>query len=373
MKCRNCKREIEDNSIFCNWCGKRQIKDAKKEIKIPTPRQLKSGKWNIELRAEGQSITADTEAECRAKAVAIRSGYLEKKAQARGTLRAACDRYIADRSNTLSPSTIRGYRVIQKNRFQSVMDKPISSVDNWQKVCNEEAKQCSAKTVKNAWGFFRSVLRNEGVHVEITVPKVARSKRKWLTPEQIRIFVDAIKGEKCEIPALLALHSLRRSEIAALTWENVNLQDGYIVVAGSVVPDEHQNYVFKETNKTDSSARVIKILIPALKTALETLEDREGRVFRGHINTPYKQINALCAAHGLPEVGIHGLRHSFASLGYHLRMSEMEIMRLGGWSDLQTVHKIYTHLSELDAAKAENKMAAFYRKSNIITNKSKKN
>ena len=371
MKCRNCKREIEDNSIFCNWCGLRQIKEAKREIKIPKPRQ-RHGKWNIELRAEGQSITADTEEECRARAIAIRAGFLETKAKAKGTLRAACDRYIADRTAILSPATIRGYRVIQKNRFQSVMDVPISSVGNWQKVVNDEAKKCAPKTVKNAWGFIRKVLESEGVYVKINTPKVPKAKRNWLTPEQIREFVELVRGRPCEIPALLALHSLRRSEIAALTWENVNLQEGYLVVSGSIVPDENQHYVRKDLNKTQASTRAIKILIPALKNALEALESRTGPVYTGHINTPYKQINALCAAHGLPEVGIHGLRHSFASLGYHLRMSEMEVMQLGGWSDLQTVHKIYTHLSELDRAKAENKMSEFYRNSPEFTTETEK-
>ena len=77
MKCKNCKRVIDDDSIFCKWCGERQIRERKKkgEIKVPSPRQLKSGKWNIELRAEGQSITEDTAALCEAKARAIRAGF----------------------------------------------------------------------------------------------------------------------------------------------------------------------------------------------------------------------------------------------------------------------------------------------------------
>ena len=53
MKCKNCKRIIDDDSIFCKWCGERHTMERKKkgEIKVPSPRQLKSGKWNIELLA----------------------------------------------------------------------------------------------------------------------------------------------------------------------------------------------------------------------------------------------------------------------------------------------------------------------------------
>ncbi len=76
MKCRNkgCGREIDDDSIYCKWCGEKQIRDRKKkdEISVPKPRRLKSGAWNIELRAEGASITEPTPELCQAKARAIR-------------------------------------------------------------------------------------------------------------------------------------------------------------------------------------------------------------------------------------------------------------------------------------------------------------
>ena len=66
MLCKACKREISENSIYCNWCGEKQIRERKKkgEIKVPNPRQLKSGNWNIELAAEGQSVTEPTRDLC---------------------------------------------------------------------------------------------------------------------------------------------------------------------------------------------------------------------------------------------------------------------------------------------------------------------
>ena len=115
MKCKNCRRVIDDDSIFCKWCGERQIRERKKkgEIKVPSPRQLKSGKWNIELRAEGKSITEDTAALCEAKARAIRAGFIEEKAMAstRLTLRQAIDALLDEYGEALSPSTVRGYEM----------------------------------------------------------------------------------------------------------------------------------------------------------------------------------------------------------------------------------------------------------------------
>ena len=84
--------------------------------------------------------------------------------------------------------------------------------------------------------------------------------------------------------------------------------------------------------------------------------------FRSLSTLGYKQIRAACERAGLPNVGVHGLRHSFASLAYHLGLSEKETMKIGGWSDYGTMRRIYTHLSDSDALRGENQMRDFFRK-----------
>lgn len=111
MKCKQCGREIPEAAIFCCWCGVKQLRERRKKdaIKVPKPRQLRSGAWNIELRAEGQSITEATAELCEAKARAIRAGFIAaKKAAPKMTVDAALEAYIKSRE-LLSPSTLRGY------------------------------------------------------------------------------------------------------------------------------------------------------------------------------------------------------------------------------------------------------------------------
>ena len=71
-------------------------------------------------------------------------------------------------------------------------------------------------------------------------------------------------------------------------------------------------------------------------------------------------MNKVCDENNLPRLGVHGLRHSFASLAYHVRMSEQAAMQIGGWSDYATMRKIYTHLSTQDINAAANSMSKFY-------------
>ena len=231
-------------------------------------------------------------------------------------------------------------------------------------------KTVSPKTIKNTWGFIKSVLKENGIDVsnmDVTLPDIPKTERPYLEPDQILIFLEAIKGQPCEIPALLALSSLRKSELLGLTWDNVNLENRVIHIRGASVRGDNDQLIDRKQNKNTSSTRDVP-MIPQLYDALVKVENKTGKVITCHYQTPYKQIRAISIKAGLPPQGLHTLRHSFASLAYHLGLSELETMRIGGWSDYGTMRKIYTHLSSKDAAKAENKFTKFFENANKNAN-----
>lgn len=366
MKCKNCKRVIDDDSIFCKWCGERQIRECKKkdEIKVPSPRQLKSGKWNIELRAEGQSITEDTAALCEAKARAIRAGFIEEKTMAstRLTLRQAIDAMLDEYGEALSPSTVRGYEIIKKKRFQEKMNTPLRNTSGWQTVIDNARKKYSPKTIKNSWGLVTEVMRKNKVEVpEVILPQIEQTELPWLTYDQILTFTDAIAGKPWETAALCALHSLRLSEIYALTWEHIDLKKRVITVSGAVVLGPNNKLTTKKENKNITSKRKLRIMIPALYDRLVQMKADGLPPVLGTTNSLTGSINVVCRNAGLPLCGTHGLRRSFASLGFHVGMSELEVQKIGGWNDHNTVHKIYLKLADADRLSAENKMEQFYK------------
>ena len=364
-KCKSCKREVPDNATFCPWCGQKQVRERKKDgiIKVPEPKQLPSGNWHIYLAAEKQSVTETTKDRCIAKAKAVRAGFVEQQKKLPAlTWSKAIDQYIADRSESLSPETIRGYRIIQRNRFQDIMQRPISTPVNWQAEINEALAKWADKTVKNSWGLMTAIMQANGLSVQrVLFPVKKKSERNFLDPQQIISFCEAAKGDTCEIPILLGLHSLRMSEIKALRFpDSFNLKGECIIVSGAVVRDEHNKSVFKVQNKTSASERTVPIMIPRLRELLEA-HSNEGRVVRQTPSTINKHIHAIAKKAGLPDITEHCLRHSFASLGYHLNLSELEVVSMGGWSDGTIVHRIYMHLAQRDRMRAKNKMAKFYR------------
>lgn len=341
-------------------------------MKIPKARKMSSGNYFIRLRLGGEEIciTEATEKDCIRQAQYAKSEYLagrrEKKADEKKTptLHDAMDEYIESRSNTLSPVTIRGYRIIQKNRFQEIMDVPVDQVTDWQKVINREAGTCAPKTLKNAWGFVRSVVEDVtgSFPPNVKLPAPIPPDKPFLTPEQIKVFVSAVKDTPYAVPCLLGLCSLRASEIEALDWKDIPKNPQFIRVSGAVVLNEENKKVKKKTNKNSTSTRNVPVMIPELAEALERDRKPSGSLLGMHQNSLRAGIEKICKKENLPNIGIHGLRHSFASLAYHLQIPEKIAMEIGGWSDTATMHKIYTHISKSDISRYQTKMTDFFSK-----------
>jgi integrase len=343
-------------------------------VKVPEPRKLSSGKWFIQLRLGGESVSISDfdRKKCIREAQAIKAEYLAGKrlvqrcqGAERKTIYEEINTYIENKDNALSPATIRGYRSIQRNRFKSIMEKTFQEIPekDWQKIVNDEAALCAPKTLKNAWMFLRTVSCQNAKIVlpEISIPSVPPADTAFLQPEEILIFVDQIKSTKVAVGALLALSSLRISEISALRWEDIPKNPKIIRVSGAVVRADKKSWVRKKQNKNVSSTRSVPILIPELSDAIERLRKPFGPVMDYDQDTLRVYVHKACHSAGITDVTIHGLRHSFASLAYHLQMPEKIAMEIGGWKDAATMHKIYTHIARSDIEHYKSAMSDFYK------------
>lgn len=333
----------------------------------PKAKKLPSGSWNVRLRLGGDeiSITEPTEQAAIKKARVIKAEYLAgRKPEHRDrtmTLGKLLDSYIASRKAVLSPATIRGYKVIRDNRFQAYMDKDPEKI-NWQRMVSDESRLCGAKTLRNAWSLVSAATASSGLQTPaVRLPQLVQDEHPYLESEQIPILLDAVRGTEWEIPVMIGLHGLRRSEMFALTWQDVDLGAGTISIRGALVPDEKGKMVKKKETKNRSSRRTIPIMIPRLKELLSSGAGApQDPVLTCHPNSVYVAVNRICEKNGLPKIGCHGLRHSFASLAHTLGIPEAETMALGGWQDPQTMRKIYTHLDNAARLKATNAITSFF-------------
>ena len=153
--------------------------------------------------------------------------------------------------------------------------------------------------------------------------------------------------------ALDLLTGLRRSEIAALTWDNIDLQEKYVIIKQTLKPIIGKGTVLKKKTKNDSSRRIISISDQAVKLLTEhkkaqnknkellkdKYDDTVDYVFAkehgGHFGLHYfnNKFNEMLDEAGLPQkYGIHTLRHTFATLCIKYKVSKETLMALLGHS-----------------------------------------
>jgi len=345
--------------------------------------QLPSGNWRVRVLCgykyvdgkqvrDYKSITESSEKKAMLEALKYEEKYKDvKRDSSNMTFSEAIDAYINSKSNILSPSTIRGYRAIQRNRMQLIMQVQLNRLTkaNIQAAINQDSGECSAKTVANSYCLLSAILAEyrPDFQYKIALPQKKPFQGKALTPDQIGQLIKAVVNTDVEIPVLLALWlGMRRSEILGLQWSAVDFKAMEITVKEALVPDENHHMVLKGT-KTVNSTRTLQMpqyICDKLK-AVEHTDD-----FVTHINpvTLRKHLVKLLKANDLPQIRLHDLRHTMASVGLSLNIADKYMMERGGWSSTQTMKKIYQHTLSAEKLAVDKLIDSFFEKAISDTN-----
>lgn len=333
--------------------------------KLPTPQQLPSGSWRCQVTVDGKrvSVIAETPQEAQAKAVAVKAGLIEEKKTKKGkmTLDEAITKYIEDRRAVFSPATIKGYDSIRRNRFPALMKMDVLDIDkqDLQRAISDDAPHCSYKTLKNSVGLVYSVISQ---YKEISTrglkyPQKVKKEHAYLDTAQIVALIEAAQGDSAEVPILLAVWlGLRQSEIFGLHWDAIDFANKKISIERAVVQDEHNQFVEKQETKNASSRRVLSCpdyILNKIRQMQPEKDLRIGSVFTMYPSSLYKHLKKISAAAGIPFVGVHGLRHTNASVMLSLGIVDKVAMQRGGWSTDVTMKRVYQHVFSADKATAD--------------------
>lgn len=350
---------------------------------MPTAKKLPSGQWRTLAYAgkdsHGQrhykSFTSESKKESEYQAAEFE--YKHKKLNKAGnlTFQAASDEYIQNKGNLLSPATIRGYRVIQKNALPMLLDKPIGKLaesDLIQKQINENGKKYSAKSLRNQLGFVTAVLGYFNYHIEPVTLKQKEIKEVLVpTKKDAEKIMELLhSAPRIECQALLALTcSLRQSEIAGLTAKDI--EGSEVSVHGAMVPDENNKLVYKPTNKSDAGTR--KVIMPdylAGKMA-DLCKDKKPNdlIFSTNPVQVLYYFKKLLKANGLPPYTMHSLRHCFAAIMHAKNVPDKYVMEMGGWSSDYVMKKIYQYTFEDETSKAKKRANKYFNSALMKTEK----
>lgn len=255
------------------------------------------------------------------------------------TFGAAGEEYIKAKRNVLSPTTVKGYNSAMKTisvTFRDLNIHDITAIDIQAEI-NRLSESRSPKTVRNYHGFISAVLGTfcPSLKIYTTLPQKVKREPYIPSDEDVHKILESAKDTEYEIPIILACYGLRRSEICALTIDDI---DGDAVrICKAKVLGENEEWVTKST-KTTSSTR--EIIIPG-ETA--DMIRRQGYVYRGHPNMISKYLKKTQDKLGIPRFSLHKLRHYFASKMSSLGVPEADILKLGGWETDHVMKSVYRH------------------------------
>jgi integrase len=199
-------------------------------------------------------------------------------------------------------------------------------------------------------------------------------KRKKYSPtvysmEQVEALLDEVKGTDMELPLHIAIAlGLRRGELLALRWENVDLDTGIANICENMV--RASGGVIVKEPKTSSGIRKIAIpdyLVEMLKSERRLRESQYGEAILPTLpivckedGTPYKpdsfsrKFARLLERNNLEHIRLHDLRHINATILLRQGVSAKVVQGRLGHSDVSTTLNIYSHvLEEVDREAAE--------------------
>ena len=346
MICKDCGREIPEHSIYCNWCGVKQLRErrSREEVKVPTPKQLPSGSWTVYLRAEGQSVTEPTRELCLARARAVRAGFIEAKKTAGGmTLGAAYDAYMEARQGVISPSTYGGYVKLKRSTFVRLMEQNISRVTSEQvqrEISQMALEGKSRKYIANAVGLLSSVLRvyAPDVKLDVRLPQKRKAEPRKIEDDEISAIMAAVRGTVIELPVLMGLWlGMRMSEIRGARFEDI--RNGRLHICRAVVTDIDGKPTEKPP-KTFSGDRWVDL--PPEILALITAQGRsEGYIVEMSGQAIYKKFTRVLEKAGIEHCRFHDLRHANAAVMVRLGVDSRYAQERNGWASDRMYKQVY--------------------------------
>jgi len=293
-------------------------------------KKLPSGAWNVSVYSHTEngkrkyvSFTAGTKAEAELKAAEYKANK-KRQRYVDITVGEAIDRYVESKSGVLSPSTLREYRrsaAHDLNKLRPKKIKNLTSEDLQLFVTHLTLAGKSEKTIRNNIALVRAsvALFQPDINYRVSLPPKRISRPISPSDEAIQALLDNSQGNLHKA-ILLGIRGMRRGEICALMYEDIN--GGYAHIHADMIKDSNHKWIIKERPKTEGSDRIIRV---------PDLGDGTGRIVTCTPDVITHHFARLRKKLGI-SIRFHDLRHYFASTAAILNIPDIYTADFGGWS-----------------------------------------
>ena len=266
------------------------------------------------------------------------------------------------KEDTLRYSKILGYRTyLRKHIYPAFGDLPIDRINTttFQEFYNKMSREGKSKsTIQQMKIILQQILSlaveesliekspMESKHLHI--PSTKAKKREALPEETLQSIIRDIPRlsnlQDRMLISLLCFTGMRRGEVLALEWQDIDIKQGLIHVRKSI-GFQHNGGVVGET-KSKAGMRIIPLL-PQLLANLQPLGDYGCILDNG--GEPYSEqmfrrawqrIGKAIDLHGATP---HVFRHSYATMANNAGMEIKSLQSVLGHANIATTMEVYAH------------------------------
>lgn len=365
MICKKCKQEISDNSLYCNFCGKKQTVTSKTRHR---KRAYKTGTIRKDSRYKNQYI---------ALAPATPNGagrqyigcYPDMK-----TAQAALEDYIKNGRPELYNATFADiYKLWSEIHYKRIKDptvwkamykrmEKLHSVKmadlrtvHFQQFVNEATSKSSATKLKSlALMLCRFAMENDVVDKNyaefIKLPKFEKTEKIIFTNEQIKVLWQHSDDKRIQVILAMIYMGFRPGEMLALKAENIHFDEGYII--GGIKTEAGTNRIIPFPTNIPDIAGFFREWLKECQNELFPIDEKQFRHY--YFYQPLYELGMI-NGHRRDNSGNswifpdkyhltpHSCRHTFASLSASAGMKPENLQKIIGHADYSTTADIYIH------------------------------
>lgn len=312
----------------------------------------------------------------------------------RKTLQELKDEYIANKKYEVRETSLdKTNRILNRYVIKRMPDIKIDKLSvpvlqDWKTEINETKLSTTSK--QNIYGEFRALL-NYAVKMEyipknnlikvgnFKAPLESKKEMLFYTPEEFWLYIEAAKNMAIEYEQENSIYGwnvylffmiaffmgMRKGEIYALTWNDIDFDKGIIKVTKSLAQKLKGGDRITPP-KNASSIRDIEFPVP-LKIALEEhlARCKELKGFKSEWfvcggtkalrdSSLNKMNHKIADIAGVKQIRIHDFRHSHASLLANEGINIQEVARRLGHSKIEMTWNRYAHLYPRESERAMN-------------------
>lgn len=364
MKCIKCRKEIPAGSIFCNYCGKKQVQTKQKTHK----------------RAHGTgTIRKDTRYRKSWVAIAPANRYGKGREYigCYATMREAqeaLEKYILEGRPELYNATLEEvYRLWSGIHYQRVSQSAVSlytamwkrfsaiqgikmrdvRTAHFQEIVNRATSKSACDTLKAmACMICDYAMENDIINKNyadfIKIPRFEKKEKKIFSAEDISKLWEHADDKRVQVILFMIYTGLRIGEVTTLKVSDMHLEEGYMICgekteAGKnrLVPiprniPELYNFITDWMQETRTES-LLNLSVPQLRNYYFYDSLLEIGLIKG--NKPSGNSYQFEGEHYTP----HSTRHTFASLSASAGMQPEKLQKIIGHANYITTAEIYIH------------------------------